>query len=62
MSILTWHENLPKDEIPPRWMWGLDHELERWWAEVDQKRDEKYGSGDKEAPNMMRNTLAPSRR
>jgi hypothetical protein len=60
--ILDWHENLPKEEIPPSWMWAVEHEIEEWFAEVDRKREEQRGassSGD-ELPvgGMMTNELA----
>lgn len=44
--ICSWRENLPSDEMPPRWMWHLDWELEKWFKEVSKKRDEKYGTQD----------------
>jgi hypothetical protein len=31
------------DEMPPSWMWPLEHEIERWFIEVDEKRSEKFG-------------------
>lgn len=51
------------EEVPPEWMWTLDHELELWFEEVERKREEKFGRGssgdDDELPGeMMRNELA----
>ena len=50
LNILSWQENLAKDEMPPHWMWHLDHELELWFDKVAKKRDAKYG-GKSEAIN-----------
>lgn len=51
-----------KDEIPPRWMWTVDHDLDIWFEEVERKREEKFGTGgssdDEPAGPMMRNELA----
>lgn len=55
--IITWQENLTKEEMPPKWMWHLEWELDAWFEEVERLREEKYGGGDdarEEAP-MMRN-------
>lgn len=57
--ILSWQENLPEDEIPPRWMWHLDWELERHFEEVEIARRQKYGTasddGELEGPNVLVN-------
>ena len=45
-KILSWQENLQEDEIPPRWMWGLDWELEAWFEEVEILRKSKYSNTD----------------
>ena len=42
--ILSWQENLPRDEMPPLWMWPLDWEIENWFKKLDQERDSKYGT------------------
>ena len=60
-KILDWYENLSKDEIPPEWMWTLDHELDLWFENVEAEREKKYGgnSGEDDLPGgMMRNELA----
>lgn len=45
-TILTWHENLPEEEMPPEWMWPFPDELEEHFAEVKWARKQKYnGSG-----------------
>jgi hypothetical protein len=61
LKVLSWYENLPKHEIPPEWMWHLDHELEDWWQEVEYLREQKYsngGSADDEPVVMERNEYA----
>ena len=44
MRVLNWQENLPSDEIPPRWMWALDWELEVHFSDVERKRQDKYNN------------------
>lgn len=43
--VMSWWK-LPEDEQPPQEIWGLDDELELWWADVEVRRKEKYGSPD----------------
>lgn len=63
-TIQFWRENLPREEMPPRWMWHLDHELEAWFERVEADREAKHERGgggtshpDPEGP-MMVNALA----
>lgn len=44
MRILNWQENLPSDEMPPRWMWSLDWELEVHFSDVERKREDRYNN------------------
>lgn len=60
--ILDWHENLTEDEIPPEWMWPLDHELVGWFEEVKRNREAKFGGKPDESPAMMENEYAHGRR
>lgn len=63
--VIDWQENLKSDEIPPRWMWPFESELEIWFEEVDEKRKEKYEGGSGESHDevpMMSNELARGRR
>lgn len=55
--IAFWQENLQSEEMPPKWMWHLEHELDPWFEEVDQIRKEKYGgeADDREEAPMMSN-------
>jgi len=42
LKILSWQENLTSEEMPPRWMWHLDWELETWFDEVKRARDSRF--------------------
>lgn len=59
-KIMSWMENLQRDEIPPEWMWPFDDELEIWFENVDREREARYSGGDKEDPDkpMMGNELS----
>jgi len=59
LKILSWQENLPSDEMPPRWMWHLDWELEAHFTKIKNERDRKFAqpssssdSGDHEEGDM----------
>jgi hypothetical protein len=45
-QIMNWQENLPKDEMPPRWLWRSDAGLAEWFEEVDRRRESKYNGSD----------------
>jgi hypothetical protein len=57
MVILHWQENLVRDEMPPEWMWCIDHELEIWFERIEAERDERYGREERERVPMMQNEL-----
>lgn len=59
-KILSWYENLSADEIPPQWMWTLDHELEDWFFEVDLHRQGKFTDGEdnRDQVDMMSNEFS----
>jgi hypothetical protein len=58
-----WQEHLSEEETPPEWMWHLEHELEPWFENVKQQRDDKSGrSDDREQVPMMDNEYARGRR
>lgn len=62
--ILHWQENLLEEEMPPRWMWPFEEELQLWFERVDRERRSKYGgdsSDDEEGGVMMGNELAKGR-
>lgn len=63
--VLSWQENLQKDEIPPQWMWPFEDELDTWFEEVERARNEKYGinkEDDDESGSMMSNEYAQGRK
>jgi hypothetical protein len=43
LQVLSWYENLPEDEQPPRHIWWSDKLVGEWFDEVNRKRSEKYG-------------------
>lgn len=56
LRILSWQENLPSDEMPPRWMWCLDWEIDKHFEVVESRRKTKYGTssnGDEELDDSM---------
>lgn len=64
LTVLSWFENLPKDEQPPRHIWWSEDLLEQWFEDVRDKRESKYGGSRRtsydtadDAP-MMENELA----
>lgn len=40
LTVLSWFENLPDDEQPPRHIWWSDELLTEWFRNVKQKRKE----------------------
>jgi len=46
LRVLSWYENLPEDEQPPRKMWHSDKLLGEWFEDVDRKRKQKTGGKD----------------
>ena len=46
LRIVNWQENLTEDEMPPKWMWHLDWELETHFEIIKSKREVKYGSSE----------------
>lgn len=39
--VLSWHENLPKDEVPPRNLWWSGDLLDNWFEDVERRRKKK---------------------
>lgn len=65
LNVLSWYENLPKDEQPPRWIWWSEELLDQWFEDVRENRGgggkksvsrSKYDSA--EDMPMMRSSLA----
>ena len=46
LQIISWQENLDKDEMPPYWKWHLDWEIEEHFIGVRNARALKYGTAD----------------
>ena len=44
--IALWYENYTEEEMPPKWMWHLEWELETHFEEIEQIRKSKYGDSD----------------
>lgn len=38
--MLTWYENLQKDEVPPEHLWEDSEGMEQWWESVEAKRED----------------------
>jgi len=51
MTILSWHEHLIKEEIPPEHLWDDSQGLDMWWEYIRDKREDNIPiprSGDDE--------------
>ena len=68
LMVISWHENLPRDEQPPRHIWWSDELLDEWFRNVQDNRDSKYGTKkrsayeDAEDVPMTENVLAANLR
>jgi hypothetical protein len=60
-TIIHWQENLSNEEVPPEWMWSVEHELEIWFERVQAEREERYGGGSRNEP-MVENEYAAEMR
>lgn len=47
LTVISWHENLPKDEQPPRSIWHNGDLVDKWFRDVEKDRDAKYGNSGK---------------
>jgi hypothetical protein len=47
LQVISWFENLPKDEQPPRQIWWSDELLDDWFKNVEQERRERSGQSSK---------------
>jgi hypothetical protein len=39
VTVLSWFENLPEDEQPPRHIWYDGERLDQWFEDVREKRN-----------------------
>lgn len=54
LTVLTWYENLPSEEVPPEYLWEDSAGLEMWWASVEEKREDGTStSRDEDGPDDM---------
>ena len=62
LTVLSWFENLPSEEIPPALIWCNEERLDGWWAAQKQNRARK-ASGQEEIPTegMMQNAAFKKR-
>lgn len=44
LRVISWFENLPRDEQPPRHIWWSEKLLDRWFENVEQERGKSSGS------------------
>lgn len=47
LMVLSWHENLPKDDVPPRHIWWSSDMLDKWFEEVERRRKKQSSGGKK---------------
>jgi hypothetical protein len=60
LTILSWYEHLPKNEVPPERIWADPQGLDEWWETVHANRGDALpsaGSGG-EATELVGNDLA----
>ncbi len=70
LMVLSWHENLPRDEQPPREIWWSGELLDKWFKNVEDdrssrstKKSSSYDDAD-DAPmsgNVLTEGLRPDR-
>lgn len=44
LTVLSWYENLPDEEQPPRHIWWSDEMLSEWFRNVKANRKKETGS------------------
>lgn len=47
LTVVGWYENLPSDEIPPKWIWHDGQQLDAHFANIRKRREESLSG---EAP------------
>lgn len=57
-TVLSWEENLPEDEMPPKRIWDEPEALQEWFAEVKRKRDRQAKGEDKDIEDPVDNEAA----
>lgn len=51
LRILSWQENLMEDEMPPKWMWHLDSELQTHFEILKEKRSAPVSGSSSDQPS-----------
>lgn len=57
--VLSWYENLPSSDMPPKWMWVLSDDLEEHFRQLREKRS--GGDSSEQPAPMMQNEYARGR-
>ena len=57
LLVLNWMQNLPREEMPPEYLWDDVEGLEQWWEQVQYRR-EVASPGDGPEPDLVENELA----
>lgn len=50
LTILSWHEHLSKDEVPPEYLWEDAQGLEAWWLTVEDRRKDGFPPTEHSSP------------
>jgi hypothetical protein len=61
LMVISWHENLPRKEQPPRHIWWSDELLDDWFGNVQENRESRStrsSYADAEDVPMTSNELA----
>ncbi len=61
LMVISWYENLPRKEQPPRHIWWSDELLDEWFRNVQEDRDagrKRSSYQDAEDVPMTSNELA----
>jgi hypothetical protein len=69
LTVISWHENLPVEEQPPRHIWWSGDLVDKWFRNVEKERKNRYGNSgrsskydDADDAPMTSNDLAASLR
>jgi len=56
LLVLNWMQNLPREEMPPEYLWDDVEGLQRWWDHIQYRR-ETASPGD-DSSDLVENELA----
>lgn len=60
LTVLSWFENLPDDEQPPRHIWWSEDLIAEWFRNVkDARKKDSGGSGQKPESSYERSENVP---